>query len=108
MNQSICLQIVLSDLVLSAIAKMLMYGRRNPDESQKQQAAAVSAVLADAIYKHLTEYTDGTLSYIPCKSLYPHLSAGDLSISYAYRTVMLGLITVLLFDGALTVLSYTD
>lgn len=66
MNLSIYLEIVLADLVLSAIAKMLMYGRRNPDESQKQQAAAVSAVLADAIYKHLTAYTDGMLSYVRC------------------------------------------
>lgn len=97
-----------SDHKLLAIAKMLMYGRRNPDESQKQQAAAVSAVLAETMFKHITEFTDGMLPYFRRCSLNPHLATGDLSTSYAYHTVMLGLITVLLFDGAVIILSYTE
>ncbi|KAH8119411.1 hypothetical protein DFH11DRAFT_1782299 [Phellopilus nigrolimitatus] len=64
-----------------AVAKMLLYSRRSPDETQKKQAVTVSAMLADVMYKHLTEFTEA-----------------DSTASYAYPTVMLGLITVLLFD----------
>ncbi|THH06601.1 hypothetical protein EW145_g3974 [Phellinidium pouzarii] len=64
-----------------AVGKMILYGRRNPDDSQKKQAAAVSSALAKVMYDHLTEFTEG-----------------DPTALYAYHTVMLGLITVMLFD----------
>ncbi|EJD02952.1 uncharacterized protein FOMMEDRAFT_107991 [Fomitiporia mediterranea MF3/22] len=64
-----------------AVAKMLLYNRRNPDEAQKKQAASISATLADVMYKHLTEVTDGNPTFL-----------------YGYHTVMIGLITFLLFD----------
>ncbi|KAI5123932.1 hypothetical protein M0805_006347 [Coniferiporia weirii] len=64
-----------------AAAKMLLYNRRNPDESQKKQAATVSATLANVMYEHVTGFI-----------------GGDSTASYAYHTVMLGLITVMLFD----------
>lgn len=84
-----------------AIAKMLMYGRRNPDEQQKEQAATVSEVLAKVMCKHLSEYKEGTSCVIRVKDSPLTPIAGNPSTSYAYHTVMLGLITVLLFDGML-------
>ncbi|KAL5523755.1 hypothetical protein ACEPAG_7928 [Sanghuangporus baumii] len=66
-----------------AVSKMLLHYRRTPGpgEELKKQAAALSATLADVMHKHLTEYT-----------------SGDPTFLYAYHTVMIGLITFLLFD----------
>ncbi|EJD07045.1 uncharacterized protein FOMMEDRAFT_26162 [Fomitiporia mediterranea MF3/22] len=58
---------------------------RNPDKAQKKQAASISATLADIMYKHLTEVTDGNPTFL-----------------YGYHTVMICSITFLLFDASQT------
>lgn len=72
-----------------SVAKLLVYNRRAPDEHQKQQAEAISATLADVLLKHLTEFKDE-----------------NSTISYAYHTVMISLVTVLMFDERATHSSY--
>ena len=68
-----------------ATAKILLYSRRSPEESQKKQGAALSAALAKVMVQHLNELTEGH----------------NATLLYAYHTVMIGLLTLLLFDGTL-------
>ncbi|TDL26261.1 hypothetical protein BD410DRAFT_895667 [Rickenella mellea] len=67
--------------LFQSVARMFMYGRRHPDPTQKKQAAATCTAVATVMLKHLKQQT-----------------FGDALSTYAYYTVMLGLITVLLFD----------
>lgn len=85
---------------------MLLHNRRIPTEDMKKQAAALSATLAEVMYKHLTEYTSGSsLASTPNVSSATNMTLGDSTFLYAYHTVMIGLITFLLFDGKNILLS---
>ncbi|KAJ7770214.1 hypothetical protein DFH07DRAFT_269298 [Mycena maculata] len=63
-----------------AMVKMF-HARRNPDAAQKKQITESSSVIAEIMVKHLT-LTDFT----------------DKPSVFAYHTIMLGLITILLID----------
>ncbi|KZS98333.1 hypothetical protein SISNIDRAFT_546300 [Sistotremastrum niveocremeum HHB9708] len=64
-----------------AIVKMFMYGRRNPDEAHKKQIHATSSLVAGIMVEHL--------SFKPL---------GNEFALYAYGTVVISLVTMLLFD----------
>lgn len=68
---------------------------------QKKQAADVSAVLAEVMFKHLVEFNNCQLDCFVLQLLLSnalHL-LDEPSAAYAYHTVMLGFVTVLIFDG---------
>ena len=59
----------------------------------------MSATLADVLLKHLTEFKDGKRFYY--KPLCTRLNdfTENSTVSYAYHTVMISLVTVVMFDG---------
>ncbi|GJJ06087.1 hypothetical protein Clacol_000276 [Clathrus columnatus] len=71
----------LTPLFQAVVRLPTLYSRRNPDAAQRKHAMSVTGCIAEVALRHLQ--TRGS---------------DDMLASYAYWTVMMGLITVLLFE----------
>lgn len=76
---------------------MLFY-KRSPDDEQKRQAFSLLESIGVAMHKHLTEYRQCKYSLFPLLIMFL-IKSDDGKTSDSYHTLMLGLVTVMLFDG---------
>jgi hypothetical protein len=79
----------------------MFYARRNPDLHQKKHIFETADAIALIMLQHLTVKGLGMI-VSPCALLrfdFNLLKGTDILSRYAYYTLMLGLVTLLLIDG---------
>lgn len=77
-----------------------MYSRRNPDVAQKRQILLLSEQMAKIVLGHLQLEALGMMILaVPLFSTIISICIDESPASYAYSTVMIGLLILLVYEG---------
>lgn len=80
-----------------AVVKVLAPSRRIPDPDHRKQGFTAALVVANILKEHLTWRSSCRFGAVIWLALTYYLA--DLHVTYAYTTVMLNLLQILIFDG---------